>query len=310
MSTPNTVLPRPTELADIVSRLVNRPQDWMDRVRLIHDRRWYERLELHDDYDVWLLSWLPGHGTGFHDHGGSSGAFAVAIGSLEEHRPGEQPLTLAARDVRAFGPRYVHDVRNASQAPAVSIHVYSPPLTDMNHYALDDGALRPLPESEALEPECPDGLRQDRPRLTRRYGIGEALVAARRRFGRLSAARAYEETQESGAMLVDIRPLCQRAREGMVPGALVVERNVLEWRFDPASNARLPVVTSYDVRPVLLCSEGYASSLAVASLQEIGLWRATDVIGGFKAWCQAGLPVSNLVDVALPAFETRGEGQR
>jgi rhodanese-related sulfurtransferase/predicted metal-dependent enzyme (double-stranded beta helix superfamily) len=306
MSNPKTLLPRPTELADVVSRLVNRPQDWMDRVRLIHDRRWYERLELHDDYDVWLLSWLPGQGTGYHDHGGSSGAFAVAIGSLEEHRPGEQPLALPARGVRSFGPRYVHDVRNSSAAPAVSIHVYSPALSDMNHYALDDGELRPLP----VEPGGDPGLRPDLPHLTRRYGICDALAAARRRFGRLSPAEAHAETQESGAVLVDIRPLGQRAREGMVPGALVIERNVLEWRFDPSSAARLPMVTGYDVRPVLLCSEGFASSLAAASLQEIGLWRATDVIGGFKAWCEAGLPVSSPVDVALPAFETRGEGQR
>jgi rhodanese-related sulfurtransferase len=309
MSTPQAA-PRPsTELAGIVSRILSEPQEWMNRVRLVHDRRWYERLEVHDDYDVWLLSWLPGQGTGFHDHGGSSGAFAVAAGSLEEQRPGEPPATLQGRDVRAFGPRYVHDVRNGSGAPAVSIHAYSPPLTDMNHYALDEGGLRPLSASQAIDPDCQDALRQDRPRLRRRYGIGDVLEAARGRLGRISATEAYAETQESNVVLVDIRPLGQRLREGAVPGALVVDRNVLEWRFDPASTARLPIVSGYDLRPVLLCSEGYASSLAAASLQEIGLWRATDVIGGFKAWSAAGLPVVSPPDVPVPVFETRGERQ-
>jgi rhodanese-related sulfurtransferase len=146
--------------------------------------------------------------------------------------------------------------------------------------------------------------------VARRCGIDDAPAAARRRFGRLSPAQAHAEAQECDAVLVDIRPLAQRAREGAVPGALVIERNVLEWRFDPASSARLPIVTGYDTRPVLLCSEGYASSLAAASLQEIGLWRATDVIGGFKAWSEAGLPVASQVAVALPAFETRGEEAR
>jgi rhodanese-related sulfurtransferase len=137
--------------------------------------------------------------------------------------------------------------------------------------------------------------------VTRRYGIDDAVAAARRRFGRLSPEEAHAEARKPDAVLVDIRPLAQRTSEGMVPGALVVERNVLEWRFDPASSARLPMVTGYDLRPMLLCSEGYASSLAAASLQEIGLWRATDVIGGFKAWREAGLPVCSVADATLPA---------
>ena len=93
-----------------------------------------------------------------------------------------------------------------------------------------------------------------------------------------------------GAVLVDIRPAAQRAREGEVPGALVVERNVLEWRFDPASDARLPQATGYDVDVVVLCSEGYTSSLAADALRTLGLRRATDVVGGFQAWAAAGLP--------------------
>jgi rhodanese-related sulfurtransferase len=97
-------------------------------------------------------------------------------------------------------------------------------------------------------------------------------------------------TLAPGAVLVDIRPAAQRAIEGSVPGALVVERNVLEWRFDPASDARLPQATGYGVEVIVLCSEGYTSSLAADALRSLGLHRATDVIGGFHAWVAVGLP--------------------
>jgi rhodanese-related sulfurtransferase len=96
----------------------------------------------------------------------------------------------------------------------------------------------------------------------------------------------------AGGLLVDIRPAAQRAREGEVPGALIVERNVLEWRFDPLSDARLPQATGYDVDVIVLCSEGYTSSLAADALRSLGLHRATDVIGGFLAWERAGLPTT------------------
>jgi rhodanese-related sulfurtransferase len=93
-----------------------------------------------------------------------------------------------------------------------------------------------------------------------------------------------------GALLVDIRPAAQRAAEGTVPGALVIERNVLEWRLDPTCEARLPEATGWDRRVIVFCSEGYASSLAAATLQDIGLRNATDLDGGFAAWVAAGLP--------------------
>jgi rhodanese-related sulfurtransferase len=98
-----------------------------------------------------------------------------------------------------------------------------------------------------------------------------------------------------GGLLVDIRPAAQRAREGAVPGALVVERNVLEWRFDPSCPARLPEAIGYDVDVIVLCSEGYTSSLAADALGSLGLHRATDVIGGFAAWAAAGLPTTGVV---------------
>jgi rhodanese-related sulfurtransferase len=119
--------------------------------------------------------------------------------------------------------------------------------------------------------------------------IDELLADARSRISRVTPRQAAARVAR-GALLVDIRPAAQRAREGEVPGALIVERNVLEWRFDPASTARLPEATGYDVEVIVLCSEGYTSSLAADALRSLGLHRATDVDGGFRAWSTAGLP--------------------
>ena len=123
--------------------------------------------------------------------------------------------------------------------------------------------------------------------------IDEILSSARQRLRRLSPAQAATAIAE-GALLIDIRPHAQRAAEGGVPGALIVERNVLEWRFDPRSDARLPQATGYDVRLIIMCSEGYTSSLAAAALQDLGLSLTTDLAGGFAAWARAGLPTSSL----------------
>ncbi len=120
--------------------------------------------------------------------------------------------------------------------------------------------------------------------------IDEILAEARTRLDRLDPRQAHQAAAE-GAVLVDIRPAAQRAAHGEIPGALIVERNVLEWRFDPRSDARLPVAGAYDLPVVVFCQEGYTSSLAAASLQDLGLHRATDLAGGFAAWQAAGLPV-------------------
>jgi rhodanese-related sulfurtransferase len=122
-------------------------------------------------------------------------------------------------------------------------------------------------------------------------GIEEMLVAARSRLTRLSPKEAYR-AQLDGAVLVDIRPAAQREIWGEIPGALVIERNVLEWRLDPRSDARLDLADSYDIEVVVICQEGYTSSLAAAALQELGLYRATDLAGGFVAWFAIGLPTT------------------
>jgi len=121
--------------------------------------------------------------------------------------------------------------------------------------------------------------------------IDEVLAEARARLNRLDPAEAAARAAD-GALLVDTRPAFQRDADGEVPGALVVERNHLEWRFDPASDARLPEATGYDVEVIVLCNEGYSSSLAADSLRTLGLHRATDVVGGYQAWRAAGLPTT------------------
>jgi len=185
-------------------------------------------------------------------------------------------------------------MRNASQAPAISIHAYSPPLEEMNEYELEgeDLVLRDgvAWRADRLEQEW----RGEGRRPLKYVGaltIEEMLSAARARLRRLTPTEAHDATAERGAVLVDIRPEGQRAVEGSIAGALVVERNVLEWRFDPKCSARLPVATDHDVEVIVFCSEGYTSSLAAAALQDLGLWRATDVVGGFQAWRAMGLPV-------------------
>jgi rhodanese-related sulfurtransferase len=121
--------------------------------------------------------------------------------------------------------------------------------------------------------------------------IDDVLDDARARLVRLDPHQAHEALAQ-GALLIDIRPAAQRAAEGSVPGALVIERNVLEWRFDPTSAHRVPEATGPDLQIMILCSEGYTSSLAAAALVDLGLRRATDVVGGFRAWHAAGLPTT------------------
>ena len=289
------VIPRtPDELAKIVSRFAS-SDGWLDRVRLRTEHRWYERLYHGPDYDIWVISWMPGQSTGYHDHGESAGAFVVETGVLEEHRPGGQPLVIHPGQPRPFGSDYAHDVRNVSLAPAVSIHAYSPPLNEMNEYELDGSRLVPRERaSERVGTLAQERhVQKDKPaHLIGAKSIEQVLAAARARLRRLSPDETYEAVVKTGAILVDIRPEGQRATEGRIPGALIVERNVLEWRFDPASESRLPVATDHDLQLIVFCSESYTSSLAAAALQGLGLWRATDMVGGFHAWRAAGLPIA------------------
>ncbi|WP_052032376.1 rhodanese-like domain-containing protein [Streptomyces viridochromogenes] len=127
----------------------------------------------------------------------------------------------------------------------------------------------------------------------RPVGIDELLERVRAGYERVEPREAYEAARAGDALLVDIRYAALRERDGLIPGALVVERNELEWRLDPQGSHRAPEATSHDLRVVVICNEGYASSLAVESLRRLGLRRATDLVGGFQAWRAAGLPVAS-----------------
>jgi rhodanese-related sulfurtransferase len=124
--------------------------------------------------------------------------------------------------------------------------------------------------------------------------IDGVLRRARAGLVRLSAAQAWAELSAGGVQLVDIRPEFQRRADGELPGAVVIERVHLEWRCDPTSPARVAEAVDHEVRWIVCCDEGYSSSLAAASLQALGLRRATDVVDGFRAWRAAGLPILRL----------------
>ena len=134
-----------------------------------------------------------------------------------------------------------------------------------------------------------------------RKTIDDLLAEARRRLDRLEPEEALE-AQRSGALLVDTRSLDERRREGIIPGSLHIPRSVLEWRLDPDADPayRNPYVGGLDAWLVLVCAHGFSTSLAAATLQDLGFIRATDVIGGFTAWKERGLPVR-------PAPESRDD---
>ena len=140
----------PRQLAAEVRRLTSAPAEWVARVRLDPEGRWYEQIRMDDSCELWLISWLPGQSTGFHDHGGANGAFGVVWGELDEHMVARGPAGLVgsavravpAGQVRSFGAHHVHDVRNsATGSVAVSVHAYSPPLSAMTRYDLSPGGL-------------------------------------------------------------------------------------------------------------------------------------------------------------------------
>ena len=127
-------------------------------------------------------------------------------------------------------------------------------------------------------------------RNTVTMGIEAVLTAARAGLDRLSAPEVAA-ARLAGALVVDTRTPSQRRVQGEFPGAVVIDRTVLEWRLDPASAWRIPEVTGPDLLVVVICRQGYSSSLAAASLQAVGLRRATDLVGGVEAWIAAGFPV-------------------
>jgi rhodanese-related sulfurtransferase len=274
--------------------------EWVWRPMVQHDpvERWYKRLHRDRRVDIWLIGWTEGQDTTVHDHGGSSGAFWVADGMLTEGYSARTGQPLRMRQLgpgrgSAFGSRYVHIVGNQCPTLATSLHAYSPPLSRMTVYQIGPDGMRVPVETLPVDRPEPMMARPGRVApngMAWPQGIDELLAHARRHLRRRTPHEAAEAVQR-GAVLIDIRPVEQRREQGEIPGALIIPRNVLEWRLDPRSEACLPGVASYDREIILVCVEGYASTLAAATLRRMGLVRATDLEGGFMAWKAAGLPV-------------------
>ncbi len=129
--------------------------------------------------------------------------------------------------------------------------------------------------------------------------VDELLNAARCRLRRVTPSQAWRAPSAEVASIVDVRPEFQRRADGEIPGAIVVELVHLQWRLDPASPARIPEAIDHHVRWIICCDEGYSSSLAAVSLHDLGLVHATDIIDGFRAWRDAGLPI---VHPAVPTM--------
>jgi len=226
------------------------------------------------------LGVLPEHqGTG-------TGAALVRRGLAELTARGERLVLLEG------SPRYYarFGFRNAE---ALGIR---PPSLRIPPWAFQVAVLRPdlpVPSGTLVYPQPfwvhdAVGLRDGVPRL----GADGLTAALRAGTPRLTPEEALAAA-DRGALLIDTRTPEQRAEQGEVPGALVIDRTVLEWRLDPSSDARIPEATDWDVEVVVLCRQGYSSSLAAASLRAMGLHRATDLVGGVEAWDAAGLPLTS-----------------
>jgi len=300
----------PARLQAITGVLAARPDLWADLVVHDPDVRWYLPLHRSNSCDVWLLAWERGQDTDWHDHGGSSGSFAVADGCLVEQYRAASGRRFSRRQLGvgqavAFGPGHVHNVAHGGGDSATSIHAYSPPLLAMTYYQVTGygliaretvaiegaegargrgGAETALADATASAAElCSEVLPGGA------QSIDELLAETRGGLERMRPEAALAALTDDAA-LVDIRPLEQRIVEGEVPGAIIIGRNVLEWRLDPRSDARIPALARTDRRIIVMCSEGFASTLAAASLRKIGLHQATYLDGGFQAWKAADLP--------------------
>jgi rhodanese-related sulfurtransferase len=289
---PDTGRLTPGQLKSVATELAARRDLWTDLVVRDPGVRWYLPLHRSRSSDVWLLAWERGQDTDWHDHGGSAGSFAVADGRLlENYRTPSGRLShrrLGRSQAVAFGPGHVHNVSHSGDGSATSIHAYSPPLVAMTYYSRASSGL--IARETVAGIDGPAGDRGPGTGSLRAgaSGVDELLARARSGLRRLPPEAALAALAD-GAALIDIRPLEQRIVEGEVPGAVIISRNVLEWRLDPRNEASIPALARPDVTIIVMCSQGFASSLAAASLRRIGL-AATDLDGGFQAWQATGLP--------------------
>ena len=262
--------------------------------------------------DVWLLAWQPEQDTDWHDHGGSSGSFCVADGVLlEQLRTGGghrvRTRRLSASERIFFGPAHVHNVSHSGTAPAVSVHAYSPPLVTMTYYELTPGGLV---ANETVVVTSPEGPRRELRRHRSLQSVDDLLADARlgiERVGPEAAYRADGRRRDAGRHPARRNSAARRARfrtrssSGATcsSGGSIPEATPASWSW-PATTAQI----------IVLCSEGYASSLAAASLRHLGLRRATDVDGGFRAWRQPVCPPRRVTGRLTGASERDSRDRR
>ncbi len=272
----------PETLLDMASGLALAADAWTCSLERHPDARTGLRILATESYDVWLLRWPAGTAVSPHHHGDSDAAFVVSSGSLEESRwrDGRREVRQLTRGQGATVERgVVHDVR--AQCEALSVHVYSPPLARMAFF--DDSAGRVVLE-EPVDPRH-DAVFVGRPSTIGHSGGLERVVEeTRRRISPRIEPSDLAAAVDLGALVVDIRPAELRGRDGDLEGALVIDRNVLEWRLDPCGSHRIQEASNPDRPVIVVCEEGYASSLAAVSLLNLGRRNVTDLKGGYQAW--------------------------
>ena len=272
----------PETLLDMASGMALVAEAWVDSLERHPDARTGLRILATEDYDVWLLRWPAGTAVSPHHHGDSDAAFVVSSGALRETR-----WLDGRREERPIAPGQgvtvergvVHDV--AAPVEALSVHVYAPPLSRMAFF--DDQAERVLLEQPVDQSD--EAVVVGGSSITERPGGLETMLAkARERISPRIEPRDLASAIDGGALVVDTRPADLRQRDGELEGALVIERNVLEWRLDPFGSHRIHQAADADRPVILVCDEGYASSLAAVSLLDLGRRNATDLVGGYQAW--------------------------
>ena len=255
---------------------------WVDSLERHPNARTGLRILATESYDVWLLRWPAGTAVSPHHHGESDAAFVVSSGALKETRwldgrREERPIAPGQGATVERG--VVHDV--GAPVEALSVHVYAPPLSRMAFF--DDQAEKVL--LEAPVDQSDDSVIVGGCSIIENSGRLETMLEeARERISPRIEPRDLAAAIDGGALVVDLRPAELRQRDGEFEGALVIDRNVLEWRLDPFGFHRIHEASDADRPVILVCDEGYASSLAAVSLLDLGRRNVTDLMGGYQAW--------------------------
>lgn len=269
-------------LLDMASGLALVADAWSCCIERHPDARTGLRILSTESYDVWLLRWPAGTAVSPHHHGDSEAAFVVSSGALEETRWRDcrrEVRQLTSGQGATVERGMVHDV--AAPVEALSVHVYSPPLARMAFF--DDLAERVVLE-ERVDPSHFAAFVGGHSSIEHSGGLEKVLEEAENRIYPRMEPRHLAAAIDLGALLVDIRPAELRGRDGDLEGAMVIDRNVLEWRLDPRGSHRIQEASDADRPVIVACDEGYASSLAAVSLLNLGRRNVTDLKGGYQAW--------------------------